>query len=398
MIRKLFRPEKDKELDYKCLNQILSIGSKLSEIFYIIAIIAIVLLGTYLIKEWGILKFIGEFLGVISPIFIGFLIAWLFDPLVKWLKKKKVPRLVGCIISYLIILGILFLLMYMLIPTFVDQIKDFASTIPELLKNFQNILDDLFASFSRITDIKVSGIKSEVYASLENFGIALTTSIPTALINIGKHLVSGGITFVLGLMIGFYVLYDFDKVSSGIEKILPISWRKNYSELGTRLNEALRKYIQGLFLIMVIVFITQSIGLTLAGLKAPLIFALFCALTDIIPYFGPYIGAIPAVIVGFTMSPLTGFLVIVAILVVQALENNFYQPLIMGHTMKLHPVTIMIGLLVFQHFFGIIGMIIATPTIAALKVIFTFVDEKIAFKNRIIGIDEDEKEKVKETK
>ena len=387
MFRKLFRQQKDKELDYNSLNQILSIGSKLSEIFYIIAIIAIVLLATYLIKEWGILSFIGEFLGVISPIFIGFLVAWLFDPLVKWLQNKKVPRIIGCIISYLIIFGLLLLLMYMLIPTFVDQVKDFAATIPELLKNAQDILDKVFESFSKMTDLKVSGIKAEVYAAIEKFGITLTTSIPTALLNVGKSIFSGGVTFVLGLMIGFYILYDFDKLSSGIEKVLPLKWRKNYSELGTRLNESLRSYFQGLLLIMAIVFVTQSIGLTLAGLKAPLIFALFCALTDVIPYFGPYIGAIPAVIVGFTMSPLTGLLVIIAILIVQTLENNFYQPLIMGHTMKLHPVTIMIGLLVFQHFFGIIGMIIATPTIAAFKVIFTFLDEKLNLRKRIIGED-----------
>lgn len=393
MFRKLFGQKEDKELDYQSLNQILSIGSKLSEIFYIIAVIAIILLGTYLVKEWGILSFIGEFLGVISPIFIGFLVAWLFDPLVKWLQKKKVPRIIGCIISYLIIFGILFLLLYMLIPTFVDQIKDFAATIPDLLKKFQEILDKVFETFSKMTDMKISGIKSEVYASIEKMGVTLTTSIPTALLNIGKSLFSGGVTFVLGLMIGFYILFDFDKLSSGIENLLPKKWRKNYSELGKRLNTSLRSYFQGLFLIMVIVFITQSIGLTLAGLKAPLIFALFCALTDVIPYFGPYIGAIPAIIVGFTISPLTGLLVIIAILIVQALENNFYQPLIMGHTMKLHPVTIMIGLLVFQHFFGIIGMIIATPTIAALKVIFTFLDEKLELKNRLVG-EEPELEKI----
>lgn len=388
MFRKLFGQKQDKEIDYQSLNQILSIGSKLSEIFYIIAVIAIVLLGTYIVKEWGILGIIKEFLSVISPIFIGFIVAWLFEPLVKWLQNKKVPRLLGCIISYLIIFGLLFLLLYMLIPTFVEQIKEFVATIPELLKNFREIIDKLFASFSKMTDMKVAGIKSEVYAAIENMGIALTTSIPTTLLNVGKNLFSGGVTFVLGLMIGFYILYDFDKLSLGIERILPVKWRKNYSELGTRLNESLRKYIQGLFLIMAIVFITQSIGLTIAGLKAPLIFALFCALTDVIPYFGPYIGAIPAIIVGFTMSPLTGFLVIITILIVQTLENNFYQPLIMGHTMKLHPVTIMIGLLVFQHFFGIIGMIIATPTIASLKVIFTFLDEKLNIKVKVIGEEE----------
>jgi hypothetical protein len=127
---------------------------------------------------------------------------------------------------------------------------------------------------------------------------------------------------------------------------------------------------------MLLVFITQSIGLSLTGLKAPLVFALFCALMDIIPYFGPYIGAIPAVLVGFTQSPIVGVFCIVSIVVVQLLENNFYQPLIMGHTMKLHPVTIMLGLLIFQHFFGIIGMIVATPVIACGKEILTFINEK----------------------
>ena len=158
--------------------------------------------------------------------------------------------------------------------------------------------------------------------------------------------------------------------------MLPNKWKDGYKDLCGRINESLRSYIQGLFLVMFLVFITQSIGLTIAGVKAPLVFALFCAITDVIPYVGPYIGAVPAVIVGFTMSPIVGICCVISIVVVQLLENNFYQPLIMGHTMKLHPVTIMIGLLVFEHFFGIVGMIVATPAIACLKVIFTFINEK----------------------
>ena len=130
-------------------------------------------------------------------------------------------------------------------------------------------------------------------------------------------------------------------------------------------------------------FLTQCVGLTIAGLEAPIIFALFCALTDIIPYFGPYIGAIPAIIVGFTISPITGICVCISIIVVQLLENNFYQPLIMGHTMKLHPVTIMVGLLLFGHFFGIVGMVLATPVIATFKIFITFFDEKFNFLDKI---------------
>ena len=147
---------------------------------------------------------------------------------------------------------------------------------------------------------------------------------------------------------------------------------------------------------MLLVFITQSIGLTLAGMEAPMLFALFCAVTDIIPYFGPYIGAIPAIIVGFTISPITGICVIISIVVVQLLENNFYQPLIMGHTMQLHPVTIMLGLLIFQHFFGILGMVIATPVIACVKVLLLFINEKLGFFDMINGEDNKSSDKTLE--
>ena len=390
----MFKKNKDKDLDYRSLNEILSIGSKLSRIFFVICIIAIVLLGTYLIKEWGILSFIKEFIIVISPIFIGFIIAWLFDPLVDWFQKKKIPRIIGCIIVYLLILGGLFLLLYLLIPTLIEQIKDFVGTIPDLLKNFKDIIDKLFQTFKNTTNINVNSIKKEIYEAIENFGLTLTTSVPTALLNTSKSIVSGAVSFILGLMIGFYMLFDFDKLNKKITNLVPKSWRKHYKELGTRLNNSLRSYVQGLLAIMALVFITQSIGLTLVGLKAPLIFALFCALTDVIPYFGPYIGAIPAVLVAFTISPITGICCIIAIVIVQLLENNFYQPLIMGHTMKLHPVTIMIGLLIFQHFFGIIGMIVATPVIAALKVIFKFIDEKLNIIKKLTGEDK----KLEETK
>jgi predicted PurR-regulated permease PerM len=166
---------------------------------------------------------------------------------------------------------------------------------------------------------------------------------------------------------------------------MPDSAKEGYKELTDRINTSLRSYVQGVLIVMFLVFVTQCIGLTLAGMKAPILFALFCAVTDVIPYFGPYIGGIPAVIVGFTISPITGICVLVSILVVQLLENNFYQPLIMGHTMKLHPVTIMVGLLIFQHFFGIIGMVVATPVIACFKVLFMFYNERLKLVDRITG-------------
>ena len=373
----MFR-KKDEKVDISSLNEILSFGRKLIKILYIAMMVGVILLGIYLLKESKILVFLKDLLIVISPVFIGLLIAWLCDPIVKFLQSKKIPRFAGCIIVYLFLIGIIFMFLYLFLPTFVRQIGDFAGTIPDILADLKVFGNRFFDTFA--TDgIDVKAIQTQVYTTIENFALGLTTNLPNTIINITKSIISSSVSFVLGLMIGFYMLFDFDKINSTVLSHMPLKWKDNYAELTTRINTSLRNYVQGVFLVMFLVFITQSIGLTLAGLEAPLLFAVFCAVTDIIPYFGPYIGAIPAVLVGFTISPSVGIFCIISIVIVQLLENNFYQPLIMGHTMQLHPVIIIISLLIFQHFFGIIGMVVATPVVACLKVIFMFIDEKIHF-------------------
>lgn len=381
----MFRKKKDKEVDIDSLNDILFTGKRLLHIGYIIAIIALVLLVTYLVKEWHALRFVGEFLIVISPIFIGLIIAWLLDPLVKWLQGKKFPRILACILVYVLFIAFLFLIIALLVPVMGNQIKDFIGNIPDLVDDFKKFFNGVIVDLNYTFNYDFNGVKDHTYHAIENFGMNMTTKIPNMAFGIVSSVISGGISFFLGLMIGFYMLFDFDKLNSTFISFLPKRWRKGAVELTVRLNDSLRSYVQGLLLIMSLVFITQAIGLTLSGIQAPLVFAFFCALTDIIPYFGPYIGAIPVLIVGFMMDPIVGICCLISIIVVQLLENNFYQPLIMGHTMKLHPVTIMLGLLIFQHFFGIIGMIVATPVIAALKIIFTFVDEKMDVMGKVIG-------------
>ena len=383
----MFKKERinGKEVDIKSLNTILNVGKKLINVIYVVFIISLLLLVTYVLKEWKIFNFLGELLKVISPIFIGFILAWLLDPVADKLEKQKVPRVLACIIIYLILIIVIALFFYLIIPTFVTQVSDFVSTLPDIFKDLAKNLDKFLDGFSTKFNYDTAEIEKEIFKTLTNVSKDLSTNLPSTIFNIGKGIVKGSVSIVLGLMIGFYMLWDFDKLKKGLENFLPVNWRNGYNELTDRLNNQLRKYIQGVLLVMLLVFITQTIGLTLAGLEAPLIFALFCALTDIIPYFGPYIGAIPAVIVGFTISPLTGICVIIAIIIVQLIENNFYQPLIMGKTMHLHPITIMVGLLIFEHFFGILGMVVATPVIACAKVILKFIDEKLDLREKITG-------------
>ena len=248
---------------------------------------------------------------------------------------------------------------------------------PGIFDELTNFSINFIKRFDANGLIDLKDLKANITNFVTDYGLTFASDLPKYVFSIGKSIVNGGLNFILGLMVGFYILFDYNKINEYIKNMIPKDWQESYDELTKRINTSLRGYVQGVLLIMLLVFLTQCIGLTLAGMEAPIIFALFCAVTDIIPYFGPYIGGIPAVIVGFTISPITGICVLISILIVQLLENNFYQPLIMGHTMKLHPVTIMIGLLIFQHFFGIIGMVVATPVIACIKVLITFFNEKL---------------------
>ena len=169
------------------LNNILDTGKRIMKIGYFMAVVCLILLATYLIKEWKILSLLGRLLLVISPIFIGIIIAWLFDPLVDWFEKR-VPRAVGCIFVYLIILGGIFLFFYLLAPNFVGQVKDFASTVPDILKDLVKFSNGFIDGLEKTFNYDLGDAKKQIYASLTDFGIKFTTNLPTYIMNIGKSL------------------------------------------------------------------------------------------------------------------------------------------------------------------------------------------------------------------
>ena len=389
----MFRKNKDNELDYRAINKFFNTSNNLLKFFLALVIILAILLATYLIKEWNILGIIGTILSVISPVFIGFVIAWLLDPLATKLSTKM-SRVVACILTYLIIFGSLILILAFTVPTLSSSVSEIVNVIPDIVDNAQDFASDVLENFG--DSKQVESYKNTMLDKIESVGADFASTLPNSIWNFGKGVISGATSIVLGLMIGFYLLFDFRKFQGHLLSIIPKRWHSNTKDLMGRINGKLRSYVGGVLLVCFLVFITQSIGFSLAGLKAPLLFALFCAITDVIPYIGPWIGGAPAVIVGFTIDPMVGVFCLVSVLVCQLLENNFYQPLIMGKTMKLHPVTIMLGLLLFNYFFGMIGMIVATPVIATIKIIFEFIMEYSNLGEKFYNYQENNKKTVKE--
>ena len=141
-----------KEIDSKEVNEVVSLTKKILNLLYIVMIVAIVLCGTVILKNLNVWNILLTFLKVLSPLFIGFVIAWLFNPLVKKLHQKGIPRIVGSILIYAIFLVFIYIFLRILVPTLYNQINELIATLPSILDKFSNFADDL------INQISISGI------------------------------------------------------------------------------------------------------------------------------------------------------------------------------------------------------------------------------------------------
>lgn len=367
--------KKNNELDIAKINDSVNLLNKILRIMFILIAIAGTYLGIKLIQELKIKDIVIDILKIIAPIFIGLFVAWLFDPLVKKMQRKGIKRPLGATIIYVVFIVFVIVLIATIIPILTEQINDFVKTIPSIFNIITDWLKDLTKGIN-IEGIDINNFTNEITNKLGSFATDLAQSLPNLTVNFVKNLFSGIITLVVGLIIGFYFLIGFDNAGELIMTLFPKKIQKDTRELTNEVNNSFRKFVQGTLLDATFVFIITSIAFAIIGLKAPLLFGLFCGITNVIPYAGPYIGGAPAVIVGLSQGPLTGVLTLVAVVIIQFLEGNFLQPVIMSKTTKLHPVTIITGLLIFGHFFGIIGMVVSTPIIAAVKSIFMFFNEK----------------------
>ncbi len=374
---------KDEKIDVTSLNELIRIGKYLLKILFVVSVASLIFLGSYLLKDWGILRGILNILKIISPFFIGIIIAWLLDPIVTFLQKKGAGRAISVAGVFTVFIFLIILFFWMVIPTLVDQLQDAIGIVPSIVDNMNNWIDNLFNDLNNLYNYDFSSIQANIYLAFEEFSTSITVGLPTILVNAASNIISGGLNVIIGLFIGFYMLFDFNNVRKELLNFIPKKAHSDTIELTDRLNNSLKSYVQGTLFVTLILFTVQSIGFTLAGLKAPVVFGLICAITNIIPYVGPYIGGVPAVVVGFTISPLVGLLSLIAVVVSQFLESYVLTPVVMSKTMKLHPVTIIIGLLIFGYFFGILGMILSTPIISCLKIIFNFFDEKYEFFEKI---------------
>ena len=372
----MINKNKSNKIDYIAINNLIRNVKKCVNILFLLLIVILFFIVGKLLIDYKILIIIKKLLKVISPLFIGFIIAWLLNPIVDFLEKKEIKRKISTLIVFFLFIIIVILFFCIIIPEIGKQIQDAIGFTPNILDRFNNSIDAFFTKISDQYDYDFSKIKESIYTTILSYSNSITEKLPKIIISSTSTILSSSLKFIIGLFIGFYTLMDFKNIKEKLLKILPNKSHNLFIEIIDKIDNSLRKYVIGTLFVTITLFLFQSLGFFISGLKAPLVFGIICAITNIIPYIGPYIGGIPAILVGFTISPLTGTLTLISVLISQFIESYILTPIILSKTMKLHPVTIIVGLLVFEYYFGVIGLIISTPVISCLKIIIELINEK----------------------
>ena len=378
-----------KTVSAKKINQALNTGNKILKILYLLFIILLIYVVSLILKDWKVLTFVGKILSIISPLFIGWFIAWMLNPLVKKLTDKGVKKGLSVAITYLILIAVIVLIFVFTIPSLGEQISELVSSIPKITSDVKGWIDDIFVKLSNLSLENLDTIKSSFLTKIESFGSNIQKNLPTMAVNIVAALASGIGKILLSLILAFYISFDFEKVTDGFVNMFPKKSRKEIKYLLEKLDESLYSFISGTLWLSLLLFVVSVIGFSIIGLNAAVLVSFICVVTNLISYIGPYMGAAVAGAIGFAQSPLIGILTLAFILVTQTIDGNILQPLVMSKKMNLSPITIILSLLVFEYMFGIIGMVIATPAVALLKIIYVFLDEKYDIFGFLDNSDED---------
>ncbi|MFD2046175.1 AI-2E family transporter [Ornithinibacillus salinisoli] len=303
-------------------------------------------------------------LQLFSPFIIACLIAYLLFPIVKKLHQYNIPKSIAVLLIYILFFGGAGYLIYRIYPVVVHQLHDLNEYLPQLVEMYQGFIYQIYDSTSflpeRVHD-KIDGIIANIETYIEGI--------------IGN--VIGGITRVFDMIViitvipvlVFYFLKDYTKIRSYLKGFIPKKYQQQSSRLVQAIDKSLGNYIRGQLIVCLFVSLASYIIFHFLDLKYALLLAIIMGLTNIIPYFGPIIGAIPAIGIALTLSGNLVFFVIIAIFVIQLIESNLLQPYIVGKSVAIHPVAIIFALLLGGKLGGVLGMIVAVPLLTILKVI-----------------------------
>src|SRR5215203_2758556 len=318
-------------------------------------VVALAILATLVLVLWAVPSVL---ISVVGGFGLALVLSFPVRTLSRWM-----PRGIAIVISFLGLFGVVLLAILILIPLLVVQGIALASALPDLANNAQRYLLAGLELLDR--NGLLPGTTGHVLAS-----------IVANLSGGAFSVVAGTFSFALSLFgvvfVSAYMLIDVRRFKTAYLLAFPAHYRRDARDLWNAFGLTLSRYLNGLALDLAIQGAISAVALYLIGVPYALVLGAFVSLTALIPYIGAWLGAIPAVIVAFTVSPTAVILTAIVFLVIQQLEGNFLMPKIQGQSLNVHPVLVLLAVIIGGGLADLLGVLLAVPTLAVLRVLFDF--------------------------
>jgi len=304
-----------------------------------------------------------EVVSVLSlPIIFSFLFYYLLRPLVELLGKIKIPKYLSILLIYLVVGFLLIIFFAYLGPILAEQVSALANLSMETFETLKQ------SQSFKIYDYEINfglELKEKIFALIQH----ATSIISQNFITIFGFITHLAVILVVIPFIVFYLLKDDHTIAAGLIKNIPKRLRPEFSKILKNIDNTLSDYINGLILISSAVGVLLFIGYLIIGLKYALVLSIIALVFTTIPFLGPFLAIAPAILISISGGPILMLKVIIVFLIVQQIESNIISPLIIGHRLHIHPLTIILLLIAVGSLYGLIGLLFATPLYAIAKVL-----------------------------
>lgn len=321
---------------------------------------------------------------VVLPIILTGIVYYLLNPIVDFLEKHRVGRIQSILMLYVFIIGIVAVLLTLVIPVIREQIMDLVSNFPAYSETARVQFEHLMGSklVNQFQD-SISFDPQEVVRTVSQKATSFLNKTWTGIGGFLGNLIEIVLAIVTVPFILFYLLKDGKKLPGFIQGFVPTRLRGETNRVMSEMNHQISSYIRGQIIVSFCIGALLFVGYIIIGLKYSLILAVIASFTSVVPYLGPVIAITPALIVALVTSPIMLLKMVIVWTVVQLIEGKFISPQVMGKTLKIHPITIIFVILTSGNLFGIVGVLLAVPGYAVLKVVVSHIYQWFKIRSRL---------------
>lgn len=368
--------------------------------YFIISIhvILIILAGTIIFKaitDWAsVYSVINYVIRILSPFIIGLCFAFILNPLVNWINSKifkklfkkvnnkKIPYYLSLLVTYFIVIGLIVVLMIFVIPQIYFSLVDLTNTITEQYFIIMEQLNNSPETWHNINIDSIISIINNSIPQLVSYISGITTNLIPFLYNTSLSVIKGLWNVILGIIISVYMLGDRDNLIKNLNRliyaVIPPQKSEVFLKTGRESIDIFSRYVTGKTLDSLIIGCLTFIIMSVFKLDFKLLISALVGITNMIPYFGPFIGGAIGFLILLIKTPVNAILFAVLILIIQQFDGLYLGPKILGESTGLKPLWVIFAIIVGGSIFGVMGMLIGVPTVAVLSYILNiFIESRL---------------------